>query len=214
MATRSRVSRSKSPKRAASPKRSRSPSKKASKSPKRKMTRKASKSPMRKMVRKVRKARKASKSPMRMASKSASRRSVKKIRSVRRVNAYANFRKANWKKVTAAMPGATFAQISKAVAEMWKASSPATKSKVRKMIRSPRKMRKMRMSKKRAAKKSGSPRKARKDKGKKRMGAMSAYQKFVKMYFGVKRAALGGNAQPKMVMKSLGADWRNGVRSY
>jgi hypothetical protein len=213
MATRSRVSRSKSPKRAASPKRSRSRSKKSVK--------KASKSPKRKMVRKMRKAskspmRKASKSPMRKMkrSKSASRRSVKKIRSVRRVNAYANFRKTNWKKVQAAMPGATFAQISKAVGEMWKAATPATKSKVRKMIRSPRKVRKMRMSKKRAMKKSGSPRKARKDKGKKRMGAMSAYQKFVKAHFAAKRAALGGNAQPKMVMKALGADWRNGIRHY
>jgi len=208
MATRSRVSRSKSPKRAASPKRSRSRSKKSVK--------KASKSPKRMMRSRSKKAmRKMSKSPKRMMrSKSASRRTVKKIRSVRRVNAYANFRKVNWKKVQAAMPGATFAQISKAVGEMWKAATPATKSKVRKMVRSPRKMRKMRMSKKRAMKKSGSPRKARKDKGKKRAGAMSAYQKFVKMYFNAKRAALGGNAQPKMVMKALGADWRNGIRNY
>jgi hypothetical protein len=207
--TRSRVSRSKSPKRAASPKRSRSRSKKSVK--------KASKSPKRMMRSRSKKSmRKASKSPKRMMrrSKSASRRTVKKIRSVRRVNAYANFRKTNWKKVQAAMPGATFAQISKAVGEMWKAATPATKSKVRKMIRSPRKVRKMRMSKKRAMKKSGSPRKARKDKGKKRAGAMSAYQKFVKAHFAAKRAALGGNAQPKMVMKALGADWRNGIRHY
>jgi hypothetical protein len=205
MATRSSVTRrAKSPKRSASRSRSHSKAHKKAASPKRSRSR--SKKSMRK----------ASKSPKSMMrrSKSASRRSVKKIRSVRRVNSYDNFRKANWKKVTAAMPGATFAQISKAIGEMWKAATPATKSKVRKMVRSPRKVRKMRMSKKRAMKKSGSPRKARKDKGKKRMGAMSAYQKFVKMYFNAKRAALGGNAQPKMVMKSLGADWRNGIRSY
>jgi hypothetical protein len=146
-------------------------------------------------------------------SKSASRRSMRKTRTMKRVNAYANFRKANWKKVSVTMPGATFAQISRVVAEMWKKAGSKTKSAVRKMVRSPRKVRKMRMSKKRAAKKSGSPRKARKDKGKKR-GTANAYAMFVKKYFNAKRAALGGNAQPKMVMKSLGHDWKQGVRSY
>jgi hypothetical protein len=97
---------------------------------------------------------------------------------------------------------------------MWKKAGSKTKSAARKMVRSPKKVRKMRMSKKRAAKKSGSPRKARKDKGKKRAGSANAYAMFVKKYFSAKRAALGGNAQPKMVMKSLGHDWKQGVRSY
>jgi len=187
MVSRSRVARSKSPKRAAS--RSRSHSKKAHK-------------------------RSASKKAMRR-SKSAARktRMSRKTRVVRRTNAYANFRKANWPKVTAAMPGATFAQISRVVAEMWKKAGSKTKSVARKMVRSPRKARKMRMSKKRAMKKSGSPRKARKDKGKKR-GTANAYAMFVKKYFAVKRAALGGDAKPKMVMKALGHDWKQGVRHY
>ena len=197
MASRSRVARSKSPKRAASG--SRSHSKKAhSKRAHSKKTMRRSKS--------------ASKKTMRR-SKSASRRTMRKSRVARRVNSYANFRKANWKKVSATMPGATFAQISRVVAEMWKKAGSKTKSAARKMMRSPRKVRKMRLSKKRAMKKSGSPRKARKDKGKKR-GTANAYAMFVKKYFGAKRAALGGNAQPKMVMKALGNDWKQGVRSY
>lgn len=192
MASRSRVARSKSPKRAAS--RSRSHSKKAHKKV---MKRSASKKSMRR-------------------SRSAARktRMSRKTRVMKRVNSYANFRKANWMKVKAAMPGATFAQVSRVVAEMWKKAGSKTKSAVRKMVRSPRKVRKMRMSKKRVAKKSGSPRKARKDKGKKRAGSANAYAMFVKKYFGAKRAALGGNAQPKMVMKALGHDWKQGVRSY
>jgi hypothetical protein len=207
MAVRSRVSRSKSPKRAAS--RSRSASKKA-------MKRSASKKAMKRSAsKKAMKRRSASKKAMRR-SRSASRktRMTRKPRMVRRTNAYANFRKANWMKVKGAMPGATFAQVSRVVAEMWKKAGSKTKSAVRKMVRSPRKVRKMRMSKKRALKKSGSPRKARKDKGKKGTRKANAYAMFVKKYFGAKRAALGGNAQPKMVMKSLGNDWKQGVRSY
>jgi hypothetical protein len=139
---------------------------------------------------------------------------ARKTRMTKRVNAYDNFRKANWMKVKAAMPGATFAQLSRVVAEMWKKTGSKTRSAVRKMVRSPKKVRKMRMSKKRAVKKSGSPRKARKDKGKKGTRKPNAYALFVKKYFGAKRAALGGNAQPKMVMKALGSDWKQGVRSY
>lgn len=195
MAVRSRVARSKSPKRAAS--RSRSHSKKAHK-------RAHSKKAMR---------RSPSKKAMRR-SKSASRRTMRKTRVARRVTGYANFRKANWMKVKAAMPGATFAQISRVVAEMWKKAGSKTKSAARKMVRSPRKVRKMRVSKKRAAKKSGSPRKARKDKGKKRAGSANAYAMFVKKYFAAKRAAMGGDAKPKMVMKALGHDWKQGVRHY
>jgi hypothetical protein len=196
MASRSRVARSKSPKRAAS--RSRSHSKKAHKRAHSK--RAHSKKSMRRSRSATRKTRKT--------------RMSRKTRVVKRVNSYANFRKANWMKVKAAMPGATFAQVSRVVAEMWKKAGSKTKSAARKMVRSPKKVRKMRMSKKRAAKKSGSPRKARKDKGKKRAGSANAYAMFVKKYFGAKRAALGGNAQPKMVMKALGHDWKQGVRHY
>jgi beta-lactamase superfamily II metal-dependent hydrolase len=111
------------------------------------------------------------------------------------------------------MPGASFAQLSRAIAAMWKKAGSKTKSAVRKMMRSPRKARKMRVSKKRAMKKSGSPRKARKDKGTKGRKA-NAYAMFVKKYFAAKRAALGGDAKPKMVMKALGHDWKQGVRHY
>jgi hypothetical protein len=199
MATRTR---SKSPKRAAS--RSRSHSKKAHK-------RAHSKKSMRR--------RSASKKSMRRrsASKKSVRKSVrrmtKKSRATRRVNAYANFRKMHWKQTQAAMPGASFAQLSRAIAAMWKKAGSKTKSAVRKMMRSPRKARKMRVSKKRAMKKSGSPRKARKDKGTKGRKA-NAYAMFVKKYFAAKRAALGGDAKPKMVMKALGHDWKQGVRHY
>ena len=195
MATRSRVSRSKSPKRAAS--RSRSHSKKAHK---RAHSKKAHK-------------RSASRKSMRRSAKKSVRRMTKKVRSVRRANAYANFRKANWKQVQAAMPGASFAQLSRAIAAMWKKASSKTKSVARKMMRSPRKVRKMRVSKKRAMKKSGSPRKARKDKGTKGRKA-NAYAMFVAKYFATNRAAMGGNAQPKMVMRALGADWKQGIHHY
>jgi hypothetical protein len=196
----SRVARSKSPKRAAS--RSRSHSKKAHKRAHKKAPKRA-----------------ASRSRSMRRSRSASRktrmtRKTRMNRMMKSPNAYANFRKANWMKVKAAMPGATFAQVSRVVAEMWKKAGSKTRSVARKMVRSPRKVRKMRMSKKRALKKSGSPRKARKDKGKKGTRKANAYAMFVKKYFGAKRAALGGNAQPKMVMKSLGNDWKQGVRSY
>ena len=203
MATRSRVSRSKSPKRAAS--RSRSHSKKASK-------RSASKKSMRRKS--VRRSRSASRKSMRKSVRKSVRKMTKKSRTTRRVNAYANFRKMHWKQTRAAMPGASFAQLSRAIAAMWKKSSSKTKSAVRKMMRSPKKVRKMRMSKKRALKKSGSPRRARKDKGVKRAGKANAYAMFVKKYFAAKRSALGGNAQPKMVMKALGHDWKQGVRHY
>lgn len=203
MATRTR---SKSPKRAAS--RSRSHSKKHHS--KRAHSKRAhSKKAMRRSV--------SRKSMRRSASKKSVRKSVrrmtKKSRTVRRANAYANFRKANWKNVQASMPGASFAQLSRAIAAMWKKAGAKTKSAVRKMVRSPRKARKMRVSKKRAMKKSGSPRKARKDKGTKGRKA-NAYAMFVKKYFDAKRTALGGNAQPKMVMKALGHDWKQGVRHY
>ena len=197
MAVRSRVARSKSPKRAAS--RSRSHSKKAHK---------------RAHSKKAHRSHKRSASKAMRRSKSASRRTMRKTRVARRVTGYANFRKANWMKVKAAMPGATFAQISRVMAEMWKKAGSKTKSAARKMVRSPRKVRKMRVSKKRAAKKSGSPRKARKDKGKKRAGSANAYAMFVKKYFAAKRAAMGGDAKPKMVMKALGHDWKQGVRHY
>jgi hypothetical protein len=203
MAVRSRVARPKSSKRAAS--RSRSHSKKAhKKAPKRMASRSRS---MR------RRSRSASRK-VRKTSMSRKTRMSRKPRMMKSVNAYANFRKANWMKVKAAMPGATFAQVSRVVAEMWKKAGSKTRSAVRKMVRSPRKVRKMRMSKKRALKKSGSPRKARKDKGKKGTRKANAYAMFVKKYFNAKRAALGGDAQPKMVMKSLGSDWKQGVRSY
>jgi hypothetical protein len=154
----------------------------------------------------------------RSASKKSVRKSVrrmtKKSRTTRRANAYANFRKMHWKQVQAAMPGASFAALSRAIAAMWKKAGSKTKSVARKMMRSPKKVRKMRMSKKRALKKSGSPRRARKDKGVKRAGKANAYAMFVKKYFGAKRAALGGNAKPTQVMKALGHDWKQGVRNY
>jgi hypothetical protein len=204
MAVRSRVARSKSPKRAAS--RSRSHSKKAHK--------RAHKKAPKRAASRSRSMRRRSRSASRKPRMSRKTRMSRKPRMMKSVNAYANFRKANWMKVKAAMPGATFAQVSRVVAEMWKKAGSKTKSAVRKMVRSPRKVRKMRISKKRALKKSGSPRKARKDKGKKGTRKANAYAMFVKKYFNAKRAALGGDAQPKMVMKSLGSDWKQGVRSY
>jgi hypothetical protein len=121
----------------------------------------------------------------------------------------------HWKETQAAMPGANFAALSRAIAAMWKKASSKTRSAVRKMVRSPRKVRKMRMSKKRSMKKSGSPRRARKDKGKKRAGGkLSEYQMFIKKYFAAKKAAMGGNAKATMVMKALGHDWKQGVRHY
>ncbi len=205
MATRSRVSRSKSPKRAAS--RSRSASKKSMR------RRSASKKSMRRKS--VRRSRSASRKSMRKSMRKSVRKMTKKSPMARRANAYANFRKMNWKKVQVSMPGASFAQLSRAIAAMWKKAGSKTKSAVRKMLRSPRKVRKMRMSKKRALKKSGSPRRARKDKGKKRAGGkLSEYQMFIKKYFEAKKAALGGNAKATQVMKSLGHDWKQGVRNY
>ena len=224
-----RRTRSKSPKRAASPKRkaskspkrAASPKRKASKSPARKMARKASKSPKRLASRRMtrKSMRKASKSPKRKSM----RKTMRKIRKTRKTagpSAFSNFRKRYFKKMMASpefaqmTPRARFAAVAAAVVAMWKKASARTKSAVRKMVRSPRKVRKMRMSKKRAMKKSGSPRRARKDKGMKRAGrAPSAFAAFYKKYQGAKKAALGTTSQAA-VMKALGADWRAGIRSY
>ncbi len=216
-----RVSRSKSPKRrSASPKRK-------SMSPKRKTMRKRSMSKKAASPKRKRSMSKKAASPKRkrsMSKKAASkRRLARKSRSPRKTagkSGYANFRKMNFKKMmknpefAAMTPRARFAAVAAAVALMWKKASAKTKSAVKKMVRSPRKIRKMRMSKKRAAKKSGSPRKTRKDKGAKRSGrAPSEWVKFYAKYQAAKRAALGTNNQ-RMVMKALAADYRAGVRSY
>ena len=228
-----RRTRSKSPKRAASPmrkaskspKRAASPKRKASKSPKRKMMRKASKSPKRKASKSPKRlaSRRMTRKSMRKASKSPKRKTMRKTRKTRKSagpSAFSNFRKRYFKKMMASpefaqmTPRARFAAVAAAVVAMWKKASARTKSAVRKMVRSPKKVRKMRMSKKRAMKKSGSPRRARKDKGKKRAGrATSGFAQFYAKYQGAKKAALGTTSQ-KEVMKALGADWRAGIRSY
>lgn len=214
------ATRSKSPKRrSASPKRKSMSPKRKSMSPKRKSMRKRSSS-KKTMKRSSSKRRLTRKSMKRSGSK---RRLTRKSRSPRKTagkSAYANFRKANFKKMMAdpkyasMTPRQRFAAVAVAVAAMFKKAGKKTMSAMRKMKRSPRKVRKMRMSKKRAMKKSGSPRRARKDKGVKRSGRkISEWAMFVKKYSAAKKAALGTNNQ-RMVLKALAADWRAGVRSY
>ena len=191
-----RVSRSRSRSRAASPKRkSASPKRRTSRSPRR-MSRRAT--------------RRTSRSPRRM---SKARKTTRKTRKVGTRSAYSNYLKMQMKKMKTENPGMTFGQMSAAIAKMWKSASAKTKSAVRKMVRSPRKVRKMRSPKRRALKKSGSPRRTRKDKGSKTTRPLSAYNKFISNYYDAKSAALGTKNQ-KMVFRALAADWRAGVRSY
>ena len=149
------------------------------------------------------------------------------------VSAYANFRKMNWKKVQASMPNANHAQISSEIANMWKKMTNEDKEKCRKMCRSPRKVRELRISKRYInknftleliVKRSGSPRRARKDKDDKkkdgkRSGSprkarkISEYNMFVKKYSTLKRDTLGITNQ-REVLKALASDWRAGIRSY
>jgi hypothetical protein len=178
-------------------------------------------SPKRRSMRK----RSASRKSMRRSGSKA-RKSMRKSRKVRKTrktagrSAYNNFRKMYFKKMMASpeyasmTPKQRFAAVAAAVVAMWKKASVKAKSAAKKMMRSPRKVRKMRVSKKRAMKKSGSPRRARKDKGVKRSSRkISEWAMFVKKYSGAKKAALGTNNQ-RMVLKALAADWRAGVRSY
>jgi hypothetical protein len=147
-------------------------------------------------------------------------RKTRKVRKTAGRSAYDNFRKIHFKKMMGSpeyasmTPKQRFAAVAAAVAAMFKKAGTKVKSAAKKMMRSPRKVRKMRMSKKRAMKKSGSPRRARKDKGVKRSTRkISEWAMFVKKYSAAKKAALGTNNQ-RMVMKALAADWRAGVRSY
>ncbi len=141
-------------------------------------------------------------------------------RKTKAISAYANFRKIHFKKMMTSPEYAQmtsrqrFSAVATAVAAMWKASSARSKSAVRKMCRSPRKVRKVRMSKTRALKKSGSPRRARKDKGEKRAGQKaSEWFQFYKKYQAIKKTALGTTNQ-RIVLKALATDWRAGIRSY